>query len=76
MLCVNLEGQNGEEVGGKFKRKETCILMADSRSVWQKPTQHCKAIILQLKILKKNRSKKRTRRGDLLYHRTRLILKL
>jgi len=30
-----------------------CIPMADSCSLWQKPTQHCKAIILQLKIKKK-----------------------
>ena len=76
VLCANLEGQDGEGVAGRFKREETCILMADSRSVWQKPTQHCKAIIVQLKILKKNRSKKRTRRENLLYHRTRSILKL
>ena len=76
VLCANLEGQGGEGVAGRFKREKTCILMADSRSVRQKPTQHCKAIILQLKILKKNRSKKRTRRGNWLYHRTRLILKL
>ena len=26
-----------------------CILMADSHVVWQKPAQHCKAIIPQLK---------------------------
>ena len=29
-----------------------CVPMADSCYVWQKPTQHCKAIILQLKINK------------------------
>ena len=27
-----------------------CILMADSCVVQEKPTQHCKAIILQLKM--------------------------
>ena len=26
------------------------MLMTDSLCVWQKPTQYCKAIILQLKI--------------------------
>ena len=34
--------------------------------VWQKPTQHCKAIILQLKInLKKFFKKDKTHQGDL-----------
>ena len=33
-----------EDQGGNI-----CILMADSRVVMQKPTHHCKAIILQLK---------------------------
>ena len=27
-----------------------CIPMADSNYIWQKPTQHCKAMIFQLKI--------------------------
>lgn len=27
-----------------------CMPLADSRDVWQKPVQHCKAIIFQLKI--------------------------
>ena len=30
------------------------LLIADSHFVWQKPTQHCKAIIVQLKINSKN----------------------
>jgi hypothetical protein len=34
------EAQEGGDIG---------ILMADSHFVWQKPTQHGKAIILQLK---------------------------
>ena len=48
----------GVRWGRGFKRERTfvyqCLLHAD---VWQKPTQHCKAIILQLKrnkIVKKN----------------------
>ena len=51
MLCDNLEGWDG--VGGWREVQEgrnICIPMADSVDVWQKPTQHCKAIILQLKI--------------------------
>ena len=47
----NLERWDAEEVGGKFKREGTYahlwLLHVD---VWQKPTQYCKAIILQLKI--------------------------
>ena len=39
------------KVGGRFKRKGTyaylCLIPVN---VWQKPTQYCKAIILQLKI--------------------------
>ena len=31
-------------------------LMADDVVVWQKPAQHCKAIILQLKIIEKKKS--------------------
>ena len=48
MLCDDLEGWDR---GGKEaqKRGGSCILMADSCVVWQKLTQHCKALILQLK---------------------------
>ena len=39
------------EVGGRFKREGTCVyLWLIHADVWQKPTQYCKAIILQLKI--------------------------
>ena len=55
MLCDNLEGW---EVGWRFKREWTYVyLWLIYVDVWQKPTQHYKAIILQLKInnfLKKN----------------------
>ena len=50
MLWDNLEGWDG--VGGGREVQEggsTCIFMADSRCCIQKPTQHCKAIVLQLK---------------------------
>ena len=43
----------GREVGGRFKREETYIyhrlICVD---VWQKPTQFCRVIIIQLKINK------------------------
>ena len=56
MLCDNLEGW---EVGWRFKREWTYVyLWLIYVDVWQKPTQHYKAIILQLKInnfLKKNK---------------------
>ena len=54
MLHDDLEGWDG--VGGsrgRFKRKGTSVyLWLIHADVWQKPTQYCKAIILQLKINK------------------------
>ena len=45
-----------EEVGGRFKREGTYVyLWLIHVDVWQKPTQHCKAIIRQLKIKRKKR---------------------
>ena len=56
-LHDNLEGGMGLEVGGRFKREGTYkYLWLIHVGIWQKPTQYCKAIILQLtinKILKK-----------------------
>ena len=57
VLCDDLEGWDGVEVrkgwGGGFKREETCVYVwLIHVDVWQKPTQHCKAIILQFKINK------------------------
>ena len=51
MLCDNTEGCGmGWEVAGRFKRKGTYVcLWLIHVDVWQKPTQFCKAIILQLK---------------------------
>ena len=41
-------------MGGRFKREGTYVyLWLIDVDVWQKPTQYCKAIILQLKMLKK-----------------------
>ena len=49
----NLEEWYGWEVGGRFKREGTHVHLWLIRvDVWQKPTQHCKTIILQLKIKK------------------------
>ena len=40
------------EVGGSFKREGTHLYLWLIHVVWQKPTQYCKAMILQLKINK------------------------
>ena len=48
------------EVGGSFKREGTYVyLWLIHVDVWQKPTQFCEAIILQLKskLIKKNKNK-------------------
>ena len=49
-------GGKGWEVGQRFKKEGTyvhlCLIHVD---VWQKSIQHCKAIILQLKINLKKR---------------------
>ena len=61
-LCDNLEGWEGEGGGREAQEGgDTCIPMADIWhlliladiwqkyvDIWQKPTQYCKAIILQL----------------------------
>ena len=51
MLCDNLEGWDG--VGGGrevYEGGSYVYLWLIHVDVWQKPTQYCKAIILQLKI--------------------------
>ena len=51
MLCDNLEGWDEVEVGARFKMEQTYVyLWLTHVDVWQKATQHCKAIIHQLKI--------------------------
>ena len=44
-------GGMGREVRGQFKREGTHVyLQLIHGDVWQKPSQYCKAIILQLKL--------------------------
>ena len=53
VLCDNLDSGIGWEVGGGFKREEMYIyayLQLNHVDIWQKLTQYCKPIILQLKI--------------------------
>ena len=46
------------EVGGRAKREETYVyLWLIHVDIWQKPAQYCKAIILQLKMNKKQMNK-------------------
>ena len=48
------------DVGGRFKREGTYVyLWLIHADMWQKPTSYCDAIILQLKILKREREKKK-----------------
>ena len=50
LAIVNIAAIN---IGGMFKWEGTCIkLWLIHVDVWEKPTQYCKAIILQLKINK------------------------
>ena len=56
-ICDNLEGW---DVEGRFKMEGTYVyLWLIHVLVWQKPTPHCKAIIIQLKINVKNCKKKK-----------------
>ena len=51
-LCNNLEGWDGEgDEREAQKGGDICIPMAHV-DVWQKPTEHCKAITFQLKMNK------------------------
>ena len=60
-LCVNKVTEIFNRIkkhswggGGRFKREGTYVYLRLIRvDVWQKPTQYCKAIILQLKITKR-----------------------
>ena len=53
VLCDNLEGWDGVGGGGRFEREGTYVyLWLIHVGVWQRPTQHYKAVILQLKINK------------------------
>ena len=53
MLCDNLEELDGVGSGSEVQEGEdTYILWLIYVDIWQKPTQYCNAIILQLKINK------------------------
>ena len=48
----------GKEMGGRSKREGTYVyLWLIHVDAWQKPTQYCKAIVLQLKINKEKQKK-------------------
>ena len=54
-LCDNLEGCAGVRGGERFRTEEAYMYFwLIHVVVWQKPTQYCKAIILQFKKIKKN----------------------
>ena len=60
-ICDNLEGW---DVEGRFKMEGTYVyLWLIHVLVWQKPTPHCKAIIIQLKINVKNCKKKKKKKS-------------
>ena len=47
-LCINLEGWNGREMGGRFKKEGIYVyLWLIHVEVWQETAKFCKAIILQ-----------------------------
>ena len=53
MLCEDLERWDGVEGGNEVQEGgNVCILWLIHVALWQKPTRHCKAIIIQLKINK------------------------
>ena len=54
VLCDNLEGWGGREVGEEFRKEgsHVCLWLIPV-DVWQKPSQYCKVIIHQLKLRKK-----------------------
>ena len=63
MLCDDLQGWY-ERREGRLKREEICRIMADSRILWQKPTQHWKAVFLQLKKRGEERNLEEEERGN------------
>ena len=56
----------GREEEGRFKREGTWVFLQLTHVDWQRPTEYCKAIILQLKM----NDKKERRIGNLLLHTT------
>ena len=54
-----VQGWDRVRGGGRFKKERTYVyIWLIHVVVWQKPTQHCKAIILQLKLNKLLKIKK------------------
>ena len=50
VLCDNLKGWGAEGVGRGFRSEGTHVCLWPIHvDVWQKPSQYCKVIILQLK---------------------------
>ena len=61
-------GGMGWKVGGRFKREWTYVyLWLIQDDIWQKPTQYCKPIILQLKQ-KKDASRNTQNNYFLFFH--------
>ena len=58
MLCDNLERLWDEGVGGRFRLEGIYVYLGLIHVAWQKPTQHCKPIILQLKRNLKKKTQK------------------
>ena len=52
MFCNDLEGKDGG-LGGRLTRKGMYVGWLIHAVVWQKLTQHCKAVFLKLKKKKK-----------------------
>ena len=51
VLCDDLDGWDGGEAGGRLKPEGIYVyLQLIHIVVWQRPIQHYKAIVLQLKI--------------------------
>ena len=53
MFCNDLEGKDGG-LGGRLTRKGMYVGWLIHAVVWQKLTQHCKAVFLKLKKKKKD----------------------
>ena len=54
-LAPVMTESSGVGKGGGPEGRGICVTTADSNCLWQKPTQHYKAIFLQLKNKLKNR---------------------
>ena len=54
VLCDNLEQWDGEKDRRGFRKGTYVYLWLIYVDVWQKPTQYCKAIVLQFKKIKNN----------------------